>query len=180
MSSGNSTVMVIYFPLGIVGSAIGLLAFTLAPLLAVAHDVIELGVGGKYIYKPFQEVRRSFPDTPGTTNPTPSFRRSPNVSNSRFPVVLLRAFFLDAPIASTLYRRRTGLVRQCSFLTNRLCRHCRHNTGPERIELLALDSGSIRVAGHLTTLPPHALVQSKSAEAVTCGREQIARRGSAF
>lgn len=48
--------------------------------------------------------------------------------------------------------------------------------GPEQIELLSLDSGSIRVAEYMTALPPRALLQSKLAEAVTQGREQIARR----
>lgn len=50
--------------------------------------------------------------------------------------------------------------------------------GPEQIELLALDSGSIRVAEYLTTLPPRDVLQRELMGALRRGREQIARRTS--
>ncbi len=48
--------------------------------------------------------------------------------------------------------------------------------GPEQVELLALDSGSVRVAEYMTALPPRSLLEAKLAEAVARGQEQIARR----
>ncbi|WP_437808717.1 PDDEXK nuclease domain-containing protein [Sorangium sp. So ce1078] len=43
----------------------------------------------------------------------------------------------------------------------------------ERIELLQLSEGSIRVASYLTELPPHALLEKKLPEAITPARTQL-------
>ena len=48
--------------------------------------------------------------------------------------------------------------------------------GAEQVELLELNSGTVRVAEYMTALPPRNLLQAKLVEAVARGREQIATR----